>query len=172
MCKLSQHFVDTSRFVDIRIFTENSDNAHLDGVLLVRLDGVEPHEVPGQAPGQPRQRGAVLDRLAAVVDPDPLRGTPTSTLQSFLMNVTTSSNLEIVVASMENDTNIVNVRVEVVEKLSVVNVGQLITGLDKTTNCIVAKIRKRFFYREKMFAYVVYCSSFLHPHVDYVGLVS
>ena len=49
-------------------------NIYLDGVLLVRLDGVEPHEIPGQAPGQPRQRGAVLNRLTAVVDPDPLRG--------------------------------------------------------------------------------------------------
>ena len=58
----------------MRKFTENSANAHLDGVLLVRLDRVEPHQVPGQAPGQPRQRGAVLDRLAAVVYPDPLRG--------------------------------------------------------------------------------------------------
>ena len=51
-------------------------NIYLDGVLLVRLDRVEPHEVPGQAPGQPSQRGPVLDRLAAVVYPDPLRGTP------------------------------------------------------------------------------------------------
>ena len=58
------------------------------------------------------------------------------------MNITTSSNLEIVVASMKNDADIVDVRVEVVEKLPVINVGQLITGLDKTTNCSVAKIRK------------------------------
>ena len=58
------------------------------------------------------------------------------------MNITTTSNLEIVVASMENDADIVDVRVEVVEKLPVINVGQLITGLDKTTNCSVAKIRK------------------------------
>ena len=109
-------------------------NIYLDGVLLVRLDRVEPHEVPGQAPGQPRQRGPVLDRLAAVVDPDPLHETSTSTLQSFLMNITTSSNLEIVVAGVENDADIIDVGVEVVEKLPVINVGQLITGLDKTTN--------------------------------------
>ena len=50
------------------------------------------------------------------------------------MNITTSSNLEIVIAGVENDADIIDVGVEVVEKLSVVNVGQLITGLDKTTN--------------------------------------
>ena len=65
------------------------------------------------------------------------------------MNITTSSNLEIVVASVENDADIVDVGVEVVEKLPVINVGQLITGLDETTNCIVAKIRKRFFTVKK-----------------------
>ena len=35
---------------------------------------------------------------------------------------------------MKNDADIVDVRVEVVEKLPVIDVGQLITGLDKTTN--------------------------------------
>ena len=60
------------------------------------------------------------------------------------MNITTSSNLEIVVAGVENDTNIVDVGVEVVEKLSVINVGQLITGLDETTNCIVEKSENDF----------------------------
>ena len=50
------------------------------------------------------------------------------------MNITTLSKLEIVVAGVENDADIVDVGVEVVEKLPVINVGQLITGLDKTTN--------------------------------------
>ena len=65
------------------------------------------------------------------------------------MNITTSSNLEIVVAGVENDTNIVDVGVEVVEKLSVINVGQLITGLDKTKSCIVAKSENDFFTVKK-----------------------
>ena len=83
-----------------------------------------------------------------------------------------SAHLEIVIAGVEHHSHVVDVGVEVVEKLPVVNVGQLITGLNTTTNCIVAKSENDFFYREKMFAYVVYCSSFLHPHVDYVWLVS
>ena len=50
-----------------------SDDIHLEGVHVTGLDGVEPHEVPGQPPGQPRQRGPVLDGLPAVINPDPLK---------------------------------------------------------------------------------------------------
>ena len=48
---------------------------HLEGVHVTGLDGVEPHEVPGQPPGQPRQGGAVLDGLPAVINPNPLKNT-------------------------------------------------------------------------------------------------
>ena len=48
---------------------------HLEGVHVTGLDGVEPHEVPGQPPGQPRQGGPVLDRLPAVINANPLKNT-------------------------------------------------------------------------------------------------
>ena len=58
-----------------------SDDIHLEGVHVTGLDGVEPHEVPGQPPGQPRQGGPVLDGLPAVINPNPLKNTILS--QSF-----------------------------------------------------------------------------------------
>ena len=88
---------------------------------------------PARPPGSPASVGPCLIGLRQSSIPIHC-GETQSILQFALINIKSSSNLEIVVAGVENDTNIVDVRVEVVEKLPVINVGQLITGLDKTTN--------------------------------------
>ena len=45
---------------------------YLERIHVIGLDRIQPHEVPGQAPGQTRQRRPALDRLSAVVNAYPL----------------------------------------------------------------------------------------------------
>ena len=70
------------------------------------------------------------------------------------MNITTSSNLEIVVAGVEYDADIVDVGVEVIEKLPIINGRQFVT-------CT-----------EEIFADIVDKCSFFHPNIYYIWLVT
>ena len=106
----------------------------------------------------------MLDWLPAVVYTNPLGG------QSSQDNGR-GAHLEIVVTGMKHHPHVVNVRVEVVQKLSVVDVGQLVTGLHNIKSKLTLRYQDST-HGEKIFANFVYGSGFLHPNVHHLWLIS
>ena len=77
--------------------------------MLVRLDGVKSAQVSRQATRQAGQGGTVLDWLPTVLNTNPL---------------------EIVVTGSQHHSHVVDVGVQVVEQVPVVDVSELVTGLN------------------------------------------
>ena len=81
-----------------------------------------------------------------------------------------TGHLEIVVTGVQDDTDVVDVRVEVVEKLPVVDVGQLVAGLEIQLERHSGS--EGLTHCEEILADFVDGGGFLHPDIHHVWLVS